>query len=315
MFILQEHNSCNLWSTCLTSCQATSDCLKDIFWVQPRAVLCGSSGEQHTENLCLPPFPCPRWKESSTLAEGVERRVHCSIWSPLQSDHFEIIQVCSFIHAKTQTDWLTLSAAPVTQLYPWSQRFQVSHEHGCSGRSNPHALEQQLLLNLPGWKLLGSQRHWRVKHTHPARQRWPWVRFTYCWSSSARPGAVAHWAVWHHLLDHRQEDLASAWPDTAESRYAFSPLPAPSKDKRSFRPKGTCPHWLQVTLIQLLGCIPGQEPKPFLAGLRATAIWQGRNNSAVKELINQAESCLAALNFPSAICYIFTLVKLFSWAW
>lgn len=94
--------------------------------------------------------PAPRWKESSTLAEGVERRVHCSIWSPLQSDHFKIIQVCSFIHAKTQTDWLTLSAAPVTQLYPWSQRFQVSHEHGCSGRSNPHALEQQLLLNQDG---------------------------------------------------------------------------------------------------------------------------------------------------------------------
>lgn len=108
------------------------------------------------------------------------------------------------------------------------------------------------------------------------------------------------------MLDHRQENLASAWPDTAESRYAFSPLPAPSKDKRSFRPKGTCPHWLQVTLIQLLGCTAlGQEAKPFLAGLQATAIWRGRNNSAVKELINQAESCLAALDFPSAICYIF----------
>lgn len=183
-------------------------------------------------------------------------RVHCSILSPLQSDHFLKIQVYSFIHAKTQTDWLTLSAAPVTQLYPWSQRFQVSHKHGCSGRRNPHALEQQQLLNLPEWKHSGSQHHWRVKHTHPARQSMALGHIYLqkgCWSSSARPGAVAHWAVSHHMLDHRQEDLASAWPDTAESRYAFSALPAPSKDKRSFRPKGTCPHWLQVTLIQLFG--------------------------------------------------------------
>lgn len=122
------------------------------------------------------------------------------------------------------------------------------------------------------------------------RRMWPWVTFTYRRAAGVLlcpgPGAVAHWAVSHHLLDHRQENLASRWPDRAESWYAFSPLPSPSKDKRSFRPKETCPHWLEVTLIQLLGCTPGREPKPFLAGLQATAIWRGRNNSAVKELIN-----------------------------
>lgn len=119
---------------------------------------------------------------------------------------------------------------------------------------------------------------------------------------SPGPGAIAHWAVLHHLLDHRQENLTSIRPDIAESWYDFSPLPSPNEDKRSFRPKGTGPHWLQVTWIQLLGCTPGQEPKHFLAGLQATAIWESRNNSAVKKLINQAESCLAALNFPPAIC-------------
>lgn len=151
---------------------------------------------------------------------------------------------------------------------------------------------------------------WRVKHTHPAGQSIAWGHSYLqkgCWSAPLpRPWRCGTLGCSpHHMLDHRQENLASAWPGTAESRYAFSPVPTPSSDKRSFTPKGTCPHWLWVTLIQLLGCTPGQEPKPLLAGLQATAIWRGRNNSAVKELINQAESCLAALNFPSAICYIF----------
>lgn len=59
---------------------------------------------------------------------------------------------------------------------------------------------------------------------------------------SPGPGGIAHWAVLHHMLDHRQENLTSIQPDIAESRYAFSPLPSPSEDKRSFRPKGTGPH-------------------------------------------------------------------------
>lgn len=78
--------------------------------------------------------------------------------------------------------------------------------------------------------------------------------------------------------------------------------PPPAKIKGHLDQKEPVHTDFQVTWIQLLRCTPGQESKSFLAGLQATAIWEGRNNSTVKKLINQAESCLAALNFPSAIC-------------
>jgi len=78
----------------------------------------------------------------------------------------------------------------------------------------------------------------------------------YSWRSdeflfSPGPGAIVHRAVLHHMLDHRQENLTSIRPDIVESWYAFSALPSPTEDKRSFRPKRTSPNWLKVTWIQL----------------------------------------------------------------
>lgn len=149
-------------SFCRSTPRATfgqPDTLPSNFWLSERhflstasaAFLCGFSGEQHTENLVFPPpTPAPQWEESSTFVEGVEWKIHCSTLSPLQSDHFRIIQVYSFIHAKTQTHWLTLSAVPVSNSYVLGARDFRSHTcTGCSGRRNPPALEQQQLLPKP----------------------------------------------------------------------------------------------------------------------------------------------------------------------
>lgn len=167
------------------------------------------------------------------------------------------------------TDSLSQQPQWVIQLCPWSQRFQVSHMHGRSGRRNLRAFlsNNRSFPTYQDGNTPGATEGLNTPILHS--RTWPWVTFTYRRAAGALlcPGAVAHWAVSHHMLDHRQENLASAWPYTAESRYAFSPLPAPSKDKRSFRPKGTCPHWLQVTLIQLLGCtLLARKPNPFSQG-------------------------------------------------
>lgn len=101
----------------------------------------------------------------------------------------------------------------------------LTHARGVlAGETRPLLSNNSFFPNPPGWEHTRSQRHGRVKRSHPAspevactiyadEERWPRVTFTYRRAAGVLlcpgSGAVAHWAVSRHLLDHRQENLAS----------------------------------------------------------------------------------------------------------
>lgn len=128
MEALKEHGGQQLFHVHFAGAQLMQplvnlpDILPSNLWLYERHFLSTASAgafymvpwENSLKIFVFPLSPAPRWKERSAVVEGVEWKVHCNILSSLQSDHFKIIQVYSFIHAKTQTYWLTLSAAPVS---------------------------------------------------------------------------------------------------------------------------------------------------------------------------------------------------------